>query len=104
MSSFDTMAPADQTRTESSSTEPKTSLLTASGKPMFFAPLLTDLTRTKEEARRLVNDIPQPPRGYEFSRRQRAEQFDYFFERKDNRVLPSDLTDLYNYAIIAVCK
>ena len=77
--------------------------LNASGKPMFFAAIVADMTRKKDEAQQLVRDVPDVPMGYEFSIRQREEQFQFFRAKKENCVYPSDYVDLYNYSIVAVC-
>jgi hypothetical protein len=71
---------------------------------MFFAPLLVDMTRTEEETRRFVRNVPEPPKGYEFSRRQREEQYHFFYKRTENSVFPSNYSDLYNYVVVAVRK
>ena len=75
----------------------------SSGKPMFFAAVVADLTRSKEETQELVRHLPDPPRGYEFSHRQREEQTQFFQMKKDNCVFRSDFVDLYNYSMVAVC-
>ena len=77
---------------------------TTSKKPFLFAPLLVDINRTTEETNRFIHNIPKPPNGYEFSQRQFDEQFQLFFDRKENQVAPSDYVDLYQYTVVAVCK
>lgn len=71
-------------------------------KPMRFAAVVADMTRNDEETARLVRQLPDPPNGYGFSTRQRIEQTNFFQTKRDNSVYPSDLIDLYNYAIVAV--
>jgi hypothetical protein len=73
-------------------------------KPMFFAQVLGGDTRSNEESVWFSKGVPKPPFGYRFSCRQIQEQIDFFKYKKESRVLPTNLVDLYNYAIVAVCK
>ena len=73
-------------------------------KPMFFADVLGGNTRSQEESIWLAKTVPKPPTGRRFSHRQIQEQIDFFKYKKESHVMPSNLVDLYNYAIVAVCK
>jgi hypothetical protein len=70
---------------------------------MFFGPLLEGTTRSQDEAEWLKNGVPKPPAGYRFSRRQMEQQIQFFKSKKDRCDLSSNIADLYNYAIVAVC-
>jgi hypothetical protein len=70
---------------------------------MFFASVVGDMMRNKEETQQLIRNLPDPPQSYEFSHRQREEQTQFFQTKKDETVYPSDFVDLYNYSIVAVC-
>jgi hypothetical protein len=61
-------------------------------------------TRADEEARSCMRNIPEVPRGYTFSTRQRIEQFQYFKDKLDIRTKQNESIDLFNVAVIAVCK
>lgn len=84
-------------------TEQSSASSSSSGKPMFFAAVVADLTRTKEETQELVRHLPDPPLGYDFSHRQREEQAQFFQMKKENCVFRSDFVDLYIYSMVAVC-
>ncbi|CAF2935916.1 unnamed protein product, partial [Rotaria sp. Silwood2] len=75
---------------------------TGSSKSMFFEAIVVDMKRTQEDAQRLIRDLPGPPKGYDFSLQQRQEQFDFFREKREQRVVPSDYVHLYNYSMVAV--
>ena len=77
--------------------------LTASGKPMFFASLISDMVRSEAETQQLVRNVSDPPMGYGFSIQQREDQTLFFQTKKDHQVVPADFVDLYMYAIVAVC-
>ena len=77
--------------------------LTASGKPMFFASLISDMVRSEAETQQLVRNMPDPPIGYGFSIQQREEQTLFFQTKKEVQVVPTDFVDLYMYSIVAVC-
>jgi hypothetical protein len=70
----------------------------------FFDEVLRNTTRSREECVWLSKNVPKPPAGYRFSRRQIKEQLDFFKYKKEARVLPSNLADCYKYTIVAVCK
>jgi hypothetical protein len=62
-------------------------------------------TRKDTIVRECINNVPQPPHtssNYQFSLRQRAEQYDFFYHQLD--VYPSRFLDLYNAAIVIVRK
>ena len=52
---------------------------------------------------RFVSGIPRPPIGYQFSRRQRSQQVEFFRQRQD-QTLPDQETNLYDTTVLAVCK
>jgi hypothetical protein len=60
-------------------------------------------TRNDREIRQCLDDVPLPPRGYQFSQEQREVQAQFFKDKKDQQ-LPSLPLDFYNASIIAVCK
>ena len=49
-----------------------------------------------------VNNLPQPPPTYQFSMRQRIEQYEFFRDRLD--LFPTRFFDLYNTAIVIARK
>ncbi|CAF4128179.1 unnamed protein product [Adineta steineri] len=59
-------------------------------------------TRADELVRTCMRNLPYPPKGFGFSRRQRVEQYQYFKAKKD--ILPKldQSVNLFNVAIIAV--
>ena len=59
-------------------------------------------TRTNEEVRFLVNNVPKPPLGFGFSIQQRQEQAQFFKMLKD-RIVPRYSVDVYNADIVAIC-
>ena len=63
----------------------------------------TSWTRTDEEVRSLVENVPKPPTGFEFSMYQRQQQASFFKSMKDQS-LPRYNVDLYNADIVAICK
>ena len=77
---------------------------TFAAKPVFFAEVLGRNTRSREESIWLSKGVPKPPYGYRFSHRQIEGQIDFFKYKKESYVLPSNLVNLYNYTIVAVCK
>ena len=77
---------------------------TVSTKRLRFADVLEGNMRSQEESTLLSKAMPKPPTGYQFSSRQIQEQIDFFKQKKESYVTPSHLVDLYNYAIVAVCK
>ena len=72
-------------------------------KTMFFAPVLGDMTRSRQEAGWLSKSVPKPPSGFRFSARQIRQQIEFFEQKKDSRTHPLNLVDFYSYAIVAVC-
>ena len=73
-------------------------------KPKFFQEVLNNLTRSSEESVWLSKSVAKPPAGYRFSRQQIEDQIHFFKFKKEARVIPSNLVDLYKYTIVAVCK
>ncbi|CAF1450870.1 unnamed protein product [Adineta steineri] len=61
----------------------------------------TSCTRSVENVRILVDNVPTPPLGYGFSTNQRQQQVQFFRSLKDC-IVPLDKVDLYNADIIAV--
>ena len=59
-------------------------------------------TRTDEEVRLLVANLPKPPLGFDFSYQQRQQQR-HFFKGKKDYIVPFDNVDLYNADIITIC-
>ena len=49
----------------------------------------------------LVNNVPKPPPGFDFSLDQRQQQAQ-FFRAEEDRLVPRDQVDLYNADIIVV--
>ena len=64
----------------------------------------TQNTRSDEQVRTCMRQIPPLPTGYTFSIRQRIEQFQYFKNLSDTKVKLNGSIDLFNVAVIAVCK
>jgi hypothetical protein len=65
---------------------------------------VSDRIRSDHETGYCMNDLPPVPSNkYTFSLRQRAEQFEYFKNKLDLE-MPNFNLDLYNAAIVAVCK
>jgi len=60
--------------------------------------------RSDESVRTCIRQIPSVPPGYTFSIRQRVEQFQYFQNNLDIKTKQDETMDLFNVAIIAVCK
>lgn len=69
----------------------------------LFDAVTVDLVRTQNEVEQLIRSLPEPPSGYEFSIRQRQEQFHFFQKKKEYQLYSSDLVHLYHYSMIAVC-
>ena len=61
-------------------------------------------TRSDEAVRSCMRHIPEVPVGYTFSIRQRIQQFQYFKNQLDTKTKPDEAVNLFNAAIIAVCK
>jgi hypothetical protein len=68
------------------------------------ARLGTSNTRSDETVRSCLQNIPPVPPGYTYSIRQRAQQFKYFKEKLDINRKPDETTDIFNVAIITLCK
>jgi hypothetical protein len=64
---------------------------------------LNSATRTDAEANELCDHLPRPMAGYQFSRRQRQQQWS-FFKNKSDLIPHSVEFDLYHAAIVIVCK
>lgn len=62
----------------------------------------TTWTRNDTEVRTMVNNIPQPPLGYDFNHYQRQQQANFFKWTQDRNV-PLHNVDLYNANIVAIC-
>ena len=62
---------------------------------------IAERVRCDEEAQLCVDNLPVPPLGYRFSRRQRDEQY-LFFKNKQDLTKPSSDLDLYNATIVFV--
>jgi hypothetical protein len=60
--------------------------------------------RSDESVRTCIRQIPSVPPGYTFSIRQRVEQFQYFKNNLDIKTKQDKTMDLFNVAVIAVCK
>jgi hypothetical protein len=58
-------------------------------------------TRNDHEIRQCLNQIPLPPRGYQFSEQQRDAHAQFFKDEQDQQ-LPDLRLDLYNASIIAM--
>ncbi len=63
-------------------------------------------SRLELDAKYLVDQVPDPPEGYLFTDRQKYDQLQFFRTMKDQLLSSSvnTMVDLYNAAIIAVCK
>ena len=70
---------------------------------MSTRPSTTGAIRSDQSIRQCLNDVPLPPRDYEFSAQQRDIQARFFRDKKD-RQLPDLRLDLYDASIIAICK
>ena len=66
--------------------------------------MATQTTRSDESVRSCIRNLPSIPQGYEFSIQQRAQQFQYFKQKHDLTHVQNPTLDLYNAAVIAVCK
>ena len=66
--------------------------------------MATQITRSDESVRSCIRNLPSIPQGYEFSIQQRAQQFQYFKQKHDLTHVQNPTLDLYNAAVIAVCK
>ena len=64
---------------------------------------LNSATRTDAEANELCDHLPRPMAGYQFSRRQRQQQWSFFKSKSDLIPLSVEF-DLYHAAIVIVCK
>ena len=64
---------------------------------------LSSWTRTREDCRTCVEDVPRPSTGYVFSNRQVALQAQYFHKKRDE-TLPNNDIDLYNATVVTVCE
>lgn len=64
----------------------------------------TPNTRSDEQVRSCIRQIPPLPLNYTFSICQRVEQFQYFKNRFDITIQPNSSIDIFNASIIAVCK
>ena len=63
---------------------------------------LNEFLREPTLVRWCLDNLPPTPANYQFSLRQKIEQLDFFQHRLD--LYPSRFLDLYNVAIIMVCK
>jgi hypothetical protein len=61
-------------------------------------------TRSDEAVRSCLRNIPPVPTGYAFSLQQRIQQFQYFKNKQDIKMKPNESLDIFNVAIIALCK
>jgi hypothetical protein len=59
--------------------------------------------RPNEQICSLVQNIPKPPLGFDFSKHQRQQQI-HFFKLLQDRIVPPNNVDVYNADIITVCK
>jgi hypothetical protein len=64
----------------------------------------TSNTRADEVVQLCMRHIPPMPPGYAFSIRQCVQQFQYFKNKLDVNQKQDETMDLFNVAIIAVCK
>lgn len=64
----------------------------------------TTTTRSDESVRSYIRNLPPVPDGYNFSIQQRGQQFQYFKHKHDVTQQQNYMMDLFNTAIIAVCK
>lgn len=62
----------------------------------------TSWTRTDEQVHSLVENVPKPPLGFDFSIYQRQQQT-HFFKWVKDRIVPPENVDLYNADIVAIC-
>lgn len=63
-------------------------------------------TRSDEQVRTCIRNLPPVPSGYTFSIPQRIQQFQYFKAKSDikQKMKQNQIIDLFDVAIIAVCK
>jgi hypothetical protein len=61
-------------------------------------------TRSDETVRSCMRNLPPMPASYNFSIQQRVKQFQYFKNQHDITHQQNPTMDLFNVAIIAVCK
>lgn len=66
--------------------------------------MATATTRSDESVRSCMRNLPPVPNGYKFSLQQRAQQFQYFKQKHDLTHQQNPCMDLFNAAVIAVCK
>ena len=64
----------------------------------------TSTTRSDEDVRSCMRQLPPLPIGFTFSVRQRVAQFQYFKNKVDLDQTPHDTVNLFNANVIAVCK
>jgi len=69
-----------------------------------YAIMGTSTTRSDESVRSCMRSLPPVPRGYDFSIQQRAQQFQYFKQTHDFSHRQNPCMDLFNAAVVAVCK
>ncbi|CAF1689698.1 unnamed protein product, partial [Adineta ricciae] len=62
----------------------------------------TSITRSDEDVRSCIRQLPPSPTGYTFSVRQRVAQFRYFKNKLDLDRAPDDSINLFNATVIAV--
>ena len=63
----------------------------------------TSWARTDEDIRLIIERLPEPPSGYDFSINQRQQQH-HFFKLRHDVIVPRDNVDLYNADIVTICK
>ena len=63
----------------------------------------TSWAHTDEDVRLIIERLPEPPLGFDFSISQRQEQ-QHFFKLLHDCVVPRDNVDLYNADIVAIYK
>lgn len=64
----------------------------------------TSTTRSDESVRSCMRNLPPVPNGYDFTLRQRIEQFQYFKQKHDVSHQQNPELALFNVAVVAVCK
>ena len=62
----------------------------------------TPWARNDEQVRWLVENVPKPPLGFDFSIEQRRQQA-RFFKLVQDRIVPRDNVDVYDADIVAIC-
>lgn len=67
-------------------------------------PATSNTTRSDEAVRSCMRHLPPVPPGYDFSIQQRVKQFLYFKNQYDINHYQNPAMDLFNVAILAVCK